>query len=192
MFLNNSQSSQGNTSVEVSFRSIRSQMFLRIIVLKSFSNYTGKHLCQSLFNKVAGTQNCNFIKKRLQHRCFSVKFAQLLRKPFLTEHLYWLRLGDLGFQPETSVKERLMQRCFPVKFAKFLKTSFDRTPADVVFICEFWEIFQTTFSRTFRGSWLYHVQVKKLQPTDTLKNYVLCSFQVFYRRTRNYHSKRFI
>ena len=66
-----------------------------------------------------------------------MKFAQLLRKPFLTEHLYWLRLGDLGFQPETSVKERLMQRCFPVKFAKFLKTSFDRTPADVVFICEF-------------------------------------------------------
>ena len=167
-------------------------MFLRIIVLKSFSDYTGKHLCRSLFNKVAGTQNCNFIKKRLQRRCFSVKFAQLLRKPFLTEHLYWLCVGGLGFQPETSVKERLLQRCFPVKFAKFLKTSFDRTPADVVFICEFWEIFQTTFSRTFRGSWLYDVPVKKLQPTDTLKNYVLCSFQVFYRRTRNYHSKWFI
>ena len=66
-----------------------------------------------------------------------MKFAQLLRKPFLTEHLYWLCVGDLGFQPETSVKERLLQRCFPVKFAKFLKTSFDRTPADVVFICEF-------------------------------------------------------
>ena len=33
---------------------------------------------------------CNFIKKRLWHRCFSVNFAKFLRTPFLTEHLRWL------------------------------------------------------------------------------------------------------
>ena len=30
---------------------------------------------ESLFTKVAGLQGCNFIKKRLQHRRFPVKFA---------------------------------------------------------------------------------------------------------------------
>ena len=29
---------------------------------------------------------CNFIKKRLWHRCFLVNFAKFLRTPFFTEH----------------------------------------------------------------------------------------------------------
>ena len=33
-------------------------------------------------------QACNFIKKRLLHRCFPTKFTKSLRTPFLTEHLY--------------------------------------------------------------------------------------------------------
>ena len=33
-----------------------------------------------------GPQACNFIKKRLRHRCFPVKFAKFLRAPFFTEH----------------------------------------------------------------------------------------------------------
>ena len=40
-------------------------------------------MLEILFNKVAGLQACNFIKKRLQHRCFSVKFAKSLRASFL-------------------------------------------------------------------------------------------------------------
>ena len=35
----------------------------------------------------AGLKACNFIEKRLQHRCFSVKFPKFLRTPFLKEHL---------------------------------------------------------------------------------------------------------
>ena len=35
---------------------------------------------------------CNFIKKRLWHRCFPVNFAKFLRTPFFTEHLRWLLL----------------------------------------------------------------------------------------------------
>ena len=56
-------------------RSSRSQIFFKIGVLKNFANFTGKHLCWSLF--------WNFIKNRLQHRCFPVKFAKFLRTPFL-------------------------------------------------------------------------------------------------------------
>ena len=47
---------------------------------------------ESLFNKVAGFQACKFIKKRLQHKCFSVKFVKFLRSPFFTEHLRCLLL----------------------------------------------------------------------------------------------------
>ena len=38
---------------------------------------------KSLFNKVAGPQACNFIKKRFQHRCFPLKCAKFLGTPIL-------------------------------------------------------------------------------------------------------------
>ena len=41
-------------------------------------NYNLKSgVLESLFNKDAGLKTCCFIKKRLQHRCFPVKFAKL-------------------------------------------------------------------------------------------------------------------
>ena len=48
------------------------------------AKFTGKHLCRSLFfNKVAGLRPASLLKKRLQHRCFPVKFAKFLKTPFL-------------------------------------------------------------------------------------------------------------
>ena len=38
---------------------------------------------ESLFNKYTGLKAYDFIKKRLRHRCFPVKFAKFLRTPFL-------------------------------------------------------------------------------------------------------------
>ena len=38
---------------------------------------------ESLFNKLAGLKGCNLIKKRLEHRCFPVKFTNFLRTPIL-------------------------------------------------------------------------------------------------------------
>ena len=68
-------------------------MYFRIGVLKNFAMFTGKTpVLESLFNKYAGLKACNFIKKRLQHRFFPVKFAKFLRTPFLTEHVRWLLL----------------------------------------------------------------------------------------------------
>ena len=55
-------------------------MYFKIGALKNFANFNRKTpVLDSLFNKVAGPQACYFIKKRLQHRCFPVKFAKLLR-----------------------------------------------------------------------------------------------------------------
>ena len=49
-------------------------------VLKNVGNFRGKHeWLESLFKKITCLQTSNFIKKRLQHRCFSVKFAEFLR-----------------------------------------------------------------------------------------------------------------
>ena len=57
---------------------------VRIGVLRNFTKFTGKHLCQSIFlNKVAGLRPVTLSKKRLWHRCFPVNFAKFLRAPFL-------------------------------------------------------------------------------------------------------------
>ena len=53
--------------------SSRSLMFFETSALKNFATFTGKQLeLESLFNKVAGLNPCNFIKKRLQYRCLPV------------------------------------------------------------------------------------------------------------------------
>ena len=79
-------------------RSSRPDVFCKEGVLKIFTKFTGKHLCQSLFfNKFTGLrpETCNFIKKIIWHRDFPVNFAKFLRTPFLTEHLQWLLLHVL-------------------------------------------------------------------------------------------------
>ena len=40
-------------------------------------------MLESLFNKTANLKTCSFIKKRLQHRCYLVKFVKFLRTAFL-------------------------------------------------------------------------------------------------------------
>ena len=66
-------------------------MLFKIVALKNFAIFTGKHLCWSLlFNKTPAT----LLKKRLQHRCFPVNIAKILRAFFL-EHFRWLLLKIL-------------------------------------------------------------------------------------------------
>ena len=72
-------------------------MFFEKSVFKSFPNFTGKHLCWSLFLKNLQAEGLQLHKIRLQHKCFPVKFAKFLRTPFLTEHLQWLLLHLLCF-----------------------------------------------------------------------------------------------
>ena len=61
-------------------RSSRSQIFLKIGVLKNFAVFTRKHQRWSLFLIKLQTGRS---AKRLQHRCFPVNIAQFLRIPFL-------------------------------------------------------------------------------------------------------------
>ena len=57
----------------------------------------GKHLCWSLFNKVAGPEACNFIKKRLYYSLFPVNFAAFLMISNFNKQLWWLLLIILDY-----------------------------------------------------------------------------------------------
>ena len=63
-------------------------MFFEIGVLKGFAIFTGKYLCWSLFLIVAGLKACDFLKKKLQYRCFPENIAKKnFKNSFFIEHL---------------------------------------------------------------------------------------------------------
>ena len=59
-------------------------------VLRNFTKFTGKHLCQNL-------RPATLSNKRLWHRCFSVKFAKFLRTAFL-QNTSWRLLLNLSLR----------------------------------------------------------------------------------------------
>ena len=62
------------------FRSSHQTCFIKKAALTNFSIFTGKHMCWSFF---LNNLTCNFLKKRLQHRCVSVNIPKLLKTPVL-------------------------------------------------------------------------------------------------------------
>ena len=91
-------------------RSSHRRYSVRKVVLRNFTKFTGKHLCQSLFfNKVAGLrpatllkrrlwpEACNFIEKKDWHSFFPMNFVKFLRTLFFfTEHP-WTTVSVLLF-----------------------------------------------------------------------------------------------
>ena len=75
-------------------RSSRSLMLFEISVLKVCNIHRKKIALESLLSKVASLEACNFIKKRLQHRYFSVNIANFLRKFYFFKENFnrWLLL----------------------------------------------------------------------------------------------------
>ena len=72
------------------------EVFYKKAVLKNFSILTGRHLCWSLFfNQFVVLQVCNFIKKRFQHRCFSVNIAKFLKTHILKKICERLLLNNV-------------------------------------------------------------------------------------------------
>ena len=66
-------------------RSSRPEVFCIKGVLRNFTKFTGKRLCQSLFfNKVAGLrpQACNFTKKETLAQTFSYEFYEICKNTF--------------------------------------------------------------------------------------------------------------
>ena len=68
----------------IQLRSSHPKVFCKRGILRNFTKFFGKHLCQGLFfNKVAGPGTVTLLKKRLWHRCFPVNYAKFLRTLFL-------------------------------------------------------------------------------------------------------------
>ena len=72
--------------------------FFKIEVLKNLANSTGKHLCWSFFSITLKRKACNFIKNRLQHKCFPMKFENFLRTPFF--RTYPVAASENNEQPQ--------------------------------------------------------------------------------------------
>ena len=89
-------------------------MFYKRRVLIHFAKFMGKHLCWSLFFN-------NFIKKRLQHKCFPVDFSKFLRTPFFrtspvaaSDRNIFIEL----FSHLLSINQRFLQRAFNYENAR--------------------------------------------------------------------------
>ena len=67
-------------------------LYKKAVLLKNSQYSLEAPMLEYLFNKVAGLQTYNFIKKRLQHSHFPVNMAQFLRTPFLNSICKWLLL----------------------------------------------------------------------------------------------------
>ena len=78
---------------------------LRKVVLRNFSKFTGKHLCQRLFfNKIAGLRPVTLLKKRPWHRGFPVNFEEFPRIPVLQNTSWRLLLVSWKMSKETVLK----------------------------------------------------------------------------------------
>ena len=68
--------------------SSRPQLFFKIGVRRILLISQG-HICvKSLFNKAAGPQTCNFIKKEAPTRVFSFEFSKIFKNNMLLYKLY--------------------------------------------------------------------------------------------------------
>ena len=78
-------------------RSSRPEVFCEKSVLRNFTKFTGKRLCQSLFpNKIAGLRPAILLKKRHWRSCFLVNFCEISKNIFFIEHLWLLLLSFLA------------------------------------------------------------------------------------------------
>ena len=97
----------GNKSME---GSSRSHLFFKIGVLKNFANFTGEHLCWSLFL----TKFFTDVIKNTPTQVFSCEISKIFKITFFH------RTPPVA----ASVKRDSNTRCLPVEFAKFLRTLF--------------------------------------------------------------------
>ena len=73
----------------VKYRSSHQRCSVKKGVLRKFSKFTGKHLCQSHFlNKVTALRPEILLKKETLTQVFSCEFCIISKNTFFTEHLW--------------------------------------------------------------------------------------------------------
>ena len=69
-------------------------LVLKIGVLTNFVNFTGKHLCLSLFliKLPEGSEGLQLYQKETLTQVLSCEICEIFKNTFFTEHLRWLLL----------------------------------------------------------------------------------------------------
>ena len=79
--------------ISTNYRTSHRRCSIKKGVLKNFTKFTGRLLCQSLFfNQVAGLRPATLLKKDAPAQVFFCEFREIFKKTFITEHLRWLPL----------------------------------------------------------------------------------------------------
>ena len=116
------------SSCFVKFRISHQRCSVRKSVLRNFTKFTGKHLCQSLFfNKVTGLA-CNFIQKETLAQVLFCEFCEISKSAFLTEHVrvtasvscYIILRSSRRHSP--SVRKKQLKQDFPLSAQERTKT----------------------------------------------------------------------
>ena len=76
----------GDKNEILSIRTSHWRCSIKKAVLKNLSRFTGKHLFEFLFNKVAGLQVCSFIKKNPTH-VLPYEYCEIFRNIYFKERL---------------------------------------------------------------------------------------------------------
>ena len=122
--------------ISLTFRSRRRRCSTKKGVLKIFSKFKGKHLCQSLFfNTVAGLRPVTLLKKRVWHIYFPVNFEKFWRTPFWQNTSGRLLLELIQYV----ARFNSWMRIFEIKF--WIKCKFERQ------LLKFKTSFQQKYSR---------------------------------------------
>ena len=102
----------------------------------------------SLFNKVPSLRFVTLFKKSIQHRCFPVKFAKLLRTTIFTEHFQWLLMifQEICKFLEECFLYYLPARVFFLFFLTYQLKCLNLTPC-----------ITTTTTTTKKNVWKYHL-----------------------------------
>ena len=85
-------SSEILTNFSYSFKNYHPEVFCKEGVQKNFTKFTGKHLFQTRFNKVAGVRPATFLKTWYWSRYFPVNFVNFLTTVLLKNTSGWLLL----------------------------------------------------------------------------------------------------
>ena len=112
---------------------------------------------ECLFNKVSSLQSSNFIKERLQHRCFTVNIAEFLRTPISENICEQPLLLVVIFSQENSH----LQRCLDLPGPKLHKKL---TCLMLVHST------QTTFHRKTIYNFAWNLSGQKQSPRGVLRN----------------------
>ena len=73
-------------------RGSRPEVFLKMLFVRFFAKFTRKHQTRSLILKLQAISLYNFIKKRLQYRCFPVDYTNFFIVSFSQNTSAWLLL----------------------------------------------------------------------------------------------------